>query len=123
MLSGQRGATKEFRTGGIISPSVEVVLVGEVGRVGVSSGRDARGAGEEVADVGVERRGGRGVALKGVRTSRGAAGLVVQQGAGGAGRGRRGRSHVKHLSLAQLDRGDVLALLGGEKGFGGRQRV
>lgn len=117
-LSLQALAVPRRHRGAAILPGV---LVGKVGGVWVGPGRGARGAGEEVAYVGVEGRRGRRVVVQrpaGVRASRGAAGLVVEQRAGG--RRRTGRSP---LSLAQLNWRDVLALLGGEKGLGRRQRI
>lgn len=122
--SARRGAAKEIRRVAIVLPSVkEIVLVGEIGGVGVSSGRDAGGAGQKVAYVGVEGRRGWAVVVQcpaGVRADHG---LTVEQGAGGVGRGRSGRSHVKHFALAQLNGRDVLALIGREKGFGGWQGI
>lgn len=124
VASGRRGAAKEIRTVAIVLPrGKEIVLVGEIGGVGVSSGRDAGGAGQKVADVGVEGRRGWAVVVQcpaGVRADHG---LTVEQGAGGVGRGRGGRGHVKHVALAQLNRRDVLTLTDREKGFGGWQGI
>lgn len=57
--SGRQGATEEIRTVAVALPSVEQILLdGEIGRVGVRSGRDARRVGQKVAYVGGEGRRG-----------------------------------------------------------------
>lgn len=100
-----------------VVPSVKIILIGEVSRVTVSSSRDARGAGQEVAHVGEGGGGGRGVLVHhpaGVR-ARGGGGLIVQQGAGGAAGGRTGGGRVKASAFTQLNWRDVVTWQGNEE--------
>lgn len=101
---------------------VEVILIGEVGGAGAGPSRAAGGAGHEVAHVGEEGRGGRGVAVDpaGVRPGRGVT-AEVQQGAGGGGGGRGGGHHVP--AGTHLQRGDVVTRLSHEERLRGRERI